>query len=86
MPDVAHKPEPEPTPAAIAIEKLSAAADAALANIRTAVTGDPEGRMRRPILFAVIAIAFGFSGTGIVAVIGLVAIILLALTDTVVPL
>lgn len=49
---------------------------------RTALTGEARGRIRRPTLFAIIAVALALN----LPAIGLVALIALVLTDAVVDL
>lgn len=82
-----HIPKPEPGKA----EKVGAkVADLAMSGhelYATTVTGQPQGRVRRPTLFIVAAVG-ATVGTQfwIAAVIAIIAIVLLALSDQVVEL
>lgn len=85
MPDVPFPPEPVPTKAEVARQRAST-------TVRVALTGDPDGRVRRKILFllagigSVASIALdGVLGL-VLGIAGVVALLLLAMTDDVVPL
>lgn len=90
MPDV-HIPKPEPSAVGAKVHELIESGHALYA---TAVTGAPSGRVRRPTLFVLAAAglfilmadsSFGTLGLGAGAV-SAIAILLLALTDSVVEL
>lgn len=75
MPDVPYPPEkPEPKSAEVArdIER----------GLRGALTGDARGRLRRPILYAIVGIGIAIP----IPALALVALLLLAVTDSVVEL
>lgn len=74
-------PEPEPTPAQVKAQRVNA-------GVRLAVTGDTAGRLRRPVLFLVVAVALVLDGTFglITGTAGLIALLILAMTDNVVDL
>lgn len=94
MPDVPFPKEPEPTRAEDFYQAVWGFGGAVGSVTRKIVTGDPQGRLRRKVLFliaqigAVIAIAAAPGGivpfTLICGGIGLVALLLLAMTDEVV--
>ena len=87
MPDVPYPPDPEPSRLDEFAQKLVALRDRLDEGTRTAMTGEPSGRIRRPVLFALVAIGLLAGGTWPpAAAIGAVALIWLALTDAVVPL
>lgn len=77
MGDVPYPVEPEPTKA----EKAAARVNA---TVRGAIAGDPAGSLRRPILFIIAAV--GLLVGWPLSIIGLVALVLLAVTDQVVAL
>ena len=85
MGDVPMLPEPEPSATERTVEEVGAL-------YRRALTGDPHGRVRRKTLFLiaeigiVIAIALGGAVGLIAGVVGLIAVLLLAMTDDVVDL
>jgi hypothetical protein len=89
MPDVPFPPEPVPTKAEVARQRAST-------TVRVALTGDPDGRVRRKILFLLAGVgsvsAIAIDGQKgdilglILGVAGVVALLLLAMTDDVVPL
>lgn len=80
MPDVPIRPKPEPEPTLA--EKMAPAADA----VRTLLTGDARGRVRRPLLFAAVGagIVLQLAAPVLGAVIAIPALLLLAFTDQVV--
>lgn len=89
MPDVPFPPEPEPTKAEVARQRASE-------TVRVALTGDPNGRIRRKVMFllagvgSVAAIALDGAQGNILGLIlgfaGIAAILILAMTDDVVAL
>lgn len=81
MPDVPYPPPPEPTREEIILEHFGR-------GVRTALTGNPDGRLRRTVLWIILAaslVSSPYGGTVAIAI-GLVALVLLALTDQVVEL
>lgn len=77
MGDVPIRPVPEPEPTRA--ERVNAAVQPA---VRYAITGSDLGSLRRPILFVVAGIALVVNAP----IVGIVALMILALTDQVVPL
>lgn len=75
MGDVPYPPEPEPTK----VDVLGTRVDEA---VRAALTGDPSGRIRRAVLFVLVALGIALN----VPALALVALLVLALSDQVVPL
>ncbi len=77
-------PEPDPSRVGAKVTELIASGHELYA---TAVTGAPSGRVRRPTLFVIagIGMVLGTQFLG-AAVVGLIAILMLALTDSVVEL
>lgn len=76
MPDVPIRPKP-PEPPTVA-ERLEPAAIAA----RVILTGDPNGRVRRPLLFSIAMLGSALAPSiPVFAVVAIVAIVLLAYTD-----
>ena len=82
MPDVPIKPPAPPTKAERTATALSEMAARVEEGARAALTGDPAGRLRRPVLFIIVGLALALGWPAL----GLVALLLLALTDAVVPL
>lgn len=82
MPDVPIPPEPESTRAEEFYQAVWGFGGAVDAQVRRAVTGDTQGRLRRPILFLIVGVALVLNAPAL----GLVALLLLALTDQVVAL
>lgn len=85
-----HKPAPPPNAVGARVAELIEDGHALYA---TAVTGSPQGRVRRPTLFALAILGVGiaeFQATTTLgfaaAAVALIAILLLALTDNVVEL
>ena len=79
-----HIPPPDPSRVGAKVEELIASGHELYASV---VTGSPHGRVRRPTLF--VMAAFGtIIGTEqtLGAIVALIAIMLLALTDSVVEL
>jgi hypothetical protein len=83
MPDVPYPPEPEPTRAEEFYQVVWGAGGAVDAQVRHLVTGDRKGNLRRPILFVIVALGLFVPGLGVFAI---PALIVLALTDQVIPL
>lgn len=82
MPDVPIPPKPTPTRAEQTRESLTEMAARVEEGARVALTGETDGRLRRPILFVLVGIALVLN----LPALGLVALILLVYTDQVVPL
>lgn len=80
-----HIPKPPPNKVGAIVEDLIEQGHELYA---TAVTGTPHGRVRRPTLFAIATVGTTLAGLGVWvgAVVGLIAILLLALSDSVVDL
>ena len=84
MPDVPMKPRPEPEPT------LAERAEPVVSATRVLLTGDPNGRVRRPLLYAVASfgtvVAIYLDGPVglILGGIAIVALMLLAWTDNLV--
>jgi hypothetical protein len=79
-----HIPKPAPNKVGAKVQELIESGHELYA---TAATGQPQGRVRRPTLFIIALVGCGLGPTyGIAALIGLIAILLLALTDQVVDL
>ena len=80
MPDVPYPKPTPPTPAEVRVQRTSEA-------IRTLLTGDADGRLRRPLLFiaAEVGIIAALVIDGIAGItmggIGMIALLLLAFTD-----
>ena len=87
-PDVPYQPEPEPTRSEKDRELAAKAAEHVAVSTRQAITGDPKGSIRRPVLFVVAAVAFLFAAQTDpwAAAIGFPALMILMLTDQVVAL
>ena len=84
-PDVPYLPEPEPTRAEKARERAAEAAEHVAASTRQAITGDPKGSIRRPVLFVALAVAMAVSVYFPPALfVGWIALATLMLTDQVV--
>jgi len=83
MPDV-NIPKPPPNAVGAKVQELI---DSGHEFYATTVTGSPAGRVRRPTLFVIAAVGTAV-GTQlwIGAVVGIIAILLLALSDSVVEL
>lgn len=79
-----HIPKPDPSRVGAKVEELIASGHEFYA---TAVTGSSSGRVRRPTLFVIAGLGI-IGGTEhlFAAVVGLIAILLLALSDNVVEL
>ena len=79
-----HIPQPDPSAIGAKVEELIASGHELYA---TTLTGSPSGRVRRPTLFVIAGVGI-LLGTQFfpAAVVGLIAILLLALTDQVVEL
>ena len=79
-----HIPQPEPNRVGVKVQELI---DSGHEFYATTVTGAPSGRVRRPTLFAIAAIGTVI-GTQLFigAVVAVIAIVLLAVTDSVVEL
>ena len=75
MGEVPQPPEEEQTRTEVARERVNAAT-------REFMTGDPAGRLRRPILFLIVGTALALN----LPALGLAALLILALTDQVVAL
>jgi hypothetical protein len=75
MPDVPLLPEKEDGATETMVRRVEE-------GTRAAVTGDPYGRLRRPVLFLIVGVALVLDAPAV----GLVALLLLALTDAVVKL
>jgi Ca2+/Na+ antiporter len=81
-----------PTKAEVRAARARETASRVEESLRVAVTGDPKGRVRRKVLFMVVAICVlvGLATDGaaglIAAGLGLMALLLLAMNDDVVPL
>lgn len=82
MGDVPFPPEPEPTRVDEAKEAVRSAVYTTNRTVRTALTGDPQGRIRRTVLFVIAGVALGATLSPI-AIVGMIAVLLLALTDAV---
>jgi hypothetical protein len=79
-----HIPKPKPNAIGAKVNDLIESGHELYA---TATTGQPQGRVRRPTLFLIALVGCGLGPTfGIAALIGLIAILLLALSDQVVEL
>ena len=89
MPDVPYpKPKP-PTRGEVTRTRLADSLSSLVASVRSALTGDANGRIRRPALYVIAAISIGIAmsvESVIPSVVALVAVMLLALTDAVVEL
>lgn len=83
MPDVPIPPEPEPTRAEEFYQAVWGFGGYVDAQVRRAVTGDTDGRLRRPVLFVLVglSVVMGGPASGIMVGVGLIALILLAFTD-----
>lgn len=79
-----HIPAPPPNKVGAKVQELIESGHELYA---TALTGTPQGRVRRPTLFAIamIGVAVGFVEPAAL-IVALIAILLLALTDAVVEL
>lgn len=80
-----HIPAPPPNKVGAKVAELIESGHELYA---TAVSGHPQGRVRRPTLFSIAAggIVGAMLGLPLAGVIGLIAIVLLALSDSVVEL
>ena len=79
-----HIPAPDPSRVGAKVDELIASGHELYA---TAVTGQPAGRVRRPTLFVIAGVGVLLAGyIPFAGVVGLIAILLLALTDNVVEL
>lgn len=78
-------PEPEPGKIGAKVEELIESGHELYA---TAVTGQPSGRVRRPTLFvvAIVGMVGAILGLPLAGVVGLIAILFLLITDSVVEL
>lgn len=83
MGDVPIQPEPEPE-VSEAREALVALRDRLNDAARVGLTADSAGSLRRPVLFVLVGV--GLALGGLFAVVGIVALLALALTDQVVTL
>lgn len=81
MPDVPIPPEPEEAEPSQFYQAVWGFGGYVDAQLRRAATGDTDGRLRRPILFAVAGVALILGGAAIP--VGIVALFFLALTDQV---
>jgi hypothetical protein len=78
-------PTPPPAEPTVTEQRIAAAQVVAahvIAFTRQALTGDRAGRMRRPALYVIAGAALAVSGSPL-GMLGLVALMLLALTDAV---
>ena len=87
MPDVPYPKPKEPTPSEIRVQRVRSAGEAVARSIRTLLTGDSDGRLRRPLLFVVAEVGVlaalvvdGIAGIAIGGI-GMIALLLLAFTD-----
>ena len=88
MPDVPIPPTPEPTKAQQLAAELRAAKNDSERLFRYALTSDARGRVRRPLLFVCTAACIALGGAGFMpaTIVALIALMILALTDSVVEL
>lgn len=77
MGTVPEEPEQEPTLA----DELASIRNRAATGLNVILTGDTQSRLRRPLLFVIVAGCLAFAEPVIFAVIGVVALLLLAYTD-----
>lgn len=79
-----HIPEPDPSAIGAKVHDLIESGHEFYA---TALTGSPQGRTRRPVLFIIAGIGlWGAADAWEFSLVGLIAILILALTDAVVEL
>lgn len=83
MGDVPLKQDPEPSRSEVAIDWLAAITAQVLDLLSLLLTGERNGSVRRPVLFLVAALGLAAAVPAtVLAVVGLMAVMLLALTDT----
>lgn len=76
-------PETEPVSDDATEERVAQVIEGADRMVRVALTGDPKGRLRRPVLFVIVALGLVWTP---LALLGLASLILLALTDAIMEL
>jgi hypothetical protein len=83
-----HIPKPDPTKGEVVGAKVQELIDSGHQFYASAVTGNPSGRVRRATLFLIATVGVMLSAIGIQlgALAAIIAILLLALTDSVVEL